>query len=159
MKADFEIIDYEDRYKAELLAISLPWLEGNNLLEPADLEQLSQPEKILAGGGRIFLARAGEEIIGMMMLELFGDGVCEPFKFGVKEPWRRRGVGHALMDATLAAARMLGQHTAVLTSHHSLTDALRIYESYGFRHVEHDHDVFELSDVMMELTLSSGHPW
>lgn len=153
MPPEFEIIPYEDRYKPDLLAISLPWLEENDILEPADFDQLEHPERILATGGRIFLARAGEEIIGMIMLELFGDGVCEPFKYGVLEPWRNRGVGRALMDAVLTAARELGQHTAVLTSHHSLTAALHIYESYGFRHVKHDHDVFEASDVMMELTL------
>lgn len=153
MNPAFEIIDYEPRYKSELLAISLPWLEENDLLEPADIEQLEHPERTLETGGRIFLARAGEEIVGMMMLELFGDGTCEPFKFGVKEPWRNRGIGHALMDATLAAARELGQHTAVLTSHHSLTAALHIYESYGFEHQDHDHVAFELSDISMKLTL------
>lgn len=153
MEPWFEIIDYEERYKPELLAISLPWLEGNGLMEPADMEQLEHPERVLASGGRIFLARAGEEIIGMTMLELFGDGVCEPFKFGVKEPWRNRGVGRALMEATLAAARELGQHTAVLTSHHSLTAALHIYKSYGFQEKDHDHVAFSTSDVSMELKL------
>ena len=153
MEPCFEIIDYEARYKPALLAISLPWLEENDILEPADFDQLEHPERTLATGGRIFLARAGEEIVGMMMLELFGAGTCEPFKFGVKEPWRNRGIGHALMDATLAAARELGQHTAVLTSHHSLKAALHIYESYGFQHVAHDHVAFELSDVSMELKL------
>ena len=153
MEPCFEIIDYEDRYKPELLAISLPWLEENDILEPADIEQLEHPERTLATGGRIFLARAGEEIIGMMMLELFGDGTCEPFKYGVKEAYRNQGIGHALMDVTLDTARALGQHTAVLTSHHSLKAALHIYESYGFRHKQHEHIAFELSDVAMELKL------
>ena len=84
MSEEFVIIDYEDRYKPELLAISLPWLEENDILEPADLEQLEHPERVLAGGGRIFLARAGEEIVGMMMLELFRDGA-------LAQPWNRQG--------------------------------------------------------------------
>lgn len=153
MKPEFEIIDYEPRYLPELLNISLPWLEEHDILEDADLEQLEHPERTLDSGGRIFLARVGEEIVGMMMLELFGDGICEPFKFGVKEPWRNQGIGHALMDATLAAARELHQHTAVLTSHHSLAPALHIYESYGFQHKPHDHVAFQLSDIAMELKL------
>lgn len=152
-KNTFEIIPYEDRYKPELLAISLPWLEENDILEPADLEQLEHPEHILDKGGRILLARAGEEIIGMMMIELFGDGVCEFFKYGVKKPWRNRGVGRALMDASLELARELGQRSVVLTSHHSLTAALHIYESSGFRHAQHDHVAFELSDIAMEREL------
>lgn len=153
MEQAFEIIDYEEQYKPELLAISLPWLEENDILEDSDLEQLEHPERILASGGRIFLARMGEEIVGMMMLELFGDGICEPFKYGVKEAYRNQGIGHALMDVTLETARALGQHTAVLTSHHSLKAALHIYESYGFQHTQHDHVAFELSDVAMQLKL------
>ena len=47
MSEEFVIIDYEDRYKPELLAISLPWLEENDILEPADLEQLEHPERVL----------------------------------------------------------------------------------------------------------------
>ena len=153
MKKEFEIIDYEPRYLPDLKAVSLPWLEENGFFEPINLEQLEHPERVLASGGRIFLARAGEEIVGMIMLELLGDGTCEPFKFGVKEAWRNRGIGHALMDATLNAARELGQHTAVLTSHHDLTAALHIYESYGFQHKAHEHVAFELSDIAMELKL------
>ena len=34
MSEEFVIIDYEDRYKPELLAISLPWLEENGCARP-----------------------------------------------------------------------------------------------------------------------------
>lgn len=153
MECDFVIIDYEDRYKGELMAISLPWLEGNDILEDADIEQLEHPERVLDGGGRIFLAKAGEEIVGMMMLELFGNGVAEPFKFGVKEPWRGRGIGKTLMQKTIDAARALGVHTLVLTSHHSLTAALHVYESFGFKYEHHDNVAFQLSDIEMKMEL------
>ena len=154
MKSDFfEIIEYEPRYLPELLAISIPWLEEHDILEQADYDQLEHPERILDNGGRILLAKAGEEIIGMMMIELFGDGVCEFFKYGVKAPWRNKGVGRALMNASLDLARELEQHTVVLTSHHSLSAALHIYESSGFEHVQHDHVAFELSDISMQRKL------
>lgn len=153
MAQDFVIIDYEEQYKQALLDISLPWLEENDILEPADLEQLEHPEKTLATGGRIFLAKAGEEIVGMMMLELFGNGVAEPFKFGVKEAYRNNGIGKALMEATIAAAKELGVKTLVLTSHHSLTAALHVYESFGFRYEHHDNVAFALSDIEMKMDL------
>lgn len=89
----------------------------------------------------------------MMMLELFRDGVAEPFKFGVKAPWRNRGIGKALMRATIDAARELGVHTLVLTSHHSLKAALHVYESFGFRYEAHDNVAFALSDIMMKMEL------
>ena len=71
----FTIIDYEDRYKQALEDISLPWLLEYDLLEPVDLEMLAEPHRFLSGGGRVLLARWGEEIVGMVMLELQGKGV------------------------------------------------------------------------------------
>lgn len=153
MQADFIIRDFRETDKDALTEISLPWLERNGLLEPADLEQLSHPERILEAGGRIFMAEADGRPVGMMMLEPFGNGVAEPFKFGVLEAYRNRGMGKALMEAVIDAARAMGVHTLVLTSHHSLKAALHIYESYGFRYEAHDHVAFELSDIAMKKEL------
>lgn len=153
MQTDFIIRDYREADKAALMEISLPWLEDNGLLEPADIEQLSHPERVLEAGGRIFLAEAEGRPVGMMMLEPFGNGIAEPFKFGVLEPYRNRGIGKALMEATIDAARAMGVCTLVLTSHHSLRAALHIYETYGFRYEEHDHVAFELSDIAMKKEL------
>ena len=153
MQKEFIIRDYREGDKAVLMEISLPWLEENHILEPADIEQLSHPERVLEAGGRIFLAEADGRPVGMMMLEPFGNGVAEPFKFGVLEAYRNHGIGKALMEATIDAARAMGVRTLVLTSHHSLKAALHIYESYGFRYEEHDHVAFELSDIAMKKEL------
>lgn len=153
MQKDFTIRDYREGDKAALMEISLPWLEENHILEPADIEQLTHPERVLEAGGRILLAEADGRPVGMMMLEPFGNGVAEPFKFGVLEAYRNRGMGRALMEATIDAARAMGVRTLVLTSHHSLKAALHIYESYGFRYEEHDHVAFELSDIAMKKEL------
>lgn len=153
MQKEFIIRDYREGDKAALMEISLPWLEENHILEPADIEQLTHPERVLEAGGRIFLAEADGRPVGMMMLEPFGNGVAEPFKFGVLEAYRNRGMGRALMEATIDAARAMGVRTLVLTSHHSLKAALHIYESYGFRYEEHDHVAFELSDIAMKKEL------
>ena len=153
MQKEFIIRDYREGDKAALMEISLPWLEENHILEPADIEQLSHPERVLEAGGRIFLAEADGRPVGMLMLEPFGSGVAEPFKFGVLEAYRNRGMGRALMEAAIDAARAMGVRTLVLTSHHSLKAALHIYESYGFRYEEHDHVAFELSDIAMKKEL------
>ena len=116
MQKEFIIRDYREGDKAALMEISLPWLEENHILEPADIEQLTHPERVL-------------------------------------EAYRNRGMGRALMEATIDAARAMGVRTLVLTSHHSLKAALHIYESYGFRYEEHDHVAFELSDIAMKKEL------
>lgn len=140
----FTIIDYEDRYKQALEEISLPWLLEYDLLEPVDLEMLAEPHRFLSGGGRVLLARWGEEIVGMVMLELQGKGQCELLKFGVKEAYRGRGIGTALMEAALQAARDTGQKKAVLTSNHQLREALRLYERFGFKYVTYSDKWFQL---------------
>ena len=148
-----EIIDYEERYKQDLEDISLPWLLEYDLLEPVDLEMLADPNRFIAGGGRVLLARCGREIVGMVMLELQGEGVCEALKFGVKEAYRERGIGTALMEAVIQAARDAGQKTIVVTSNHKLKDALRIYEKLGFQYVTYSDKWFQLSDIRMEREL------
>ena len=105
----FTIIDYEDRYKQALEDISLPWLLEYDLLEPVDLEMLAEPHRFLSGGGRVLLARWGEEIVGMVMLELQGKGQCELLKFGVKEAYRGRGIGTALMERRSRPPGMQGR--------------------------------------------------
>ena len=149
----FAIIDYDPRYQHELEEISLPWLLEHALLEPVDLEMLAAPERFLADGGRVLLARWGEQIVGMVMLELQGEGVCEALKLGVREEFRGKGVGRALMEAVIQAARDAGQRRMVLTSNHKLKDALRLYEDFGFQYVEYSDKWFQLSDVRMELEL------
>ena len=117
------IIDYTPQHKQALEDISLPWLLEYDLLEPVDL------------------------------LELQGEGLCEALKFGVKEEYRRRGIGHALMRAVIQAARALGQTTLVVTSNHKLKDALRVYEDLGFQYTTYSDKWFQLSDIRMELPL------
>ena len=148
-----EIIDYEERYKPALEDISLPWLLEYDLLEPVDLEMLADPRRFVADGGGVLLARRGEEIVGMVMVELQGDSQCELLKLGVRKEHRRQGVGAALMEAALDAARQAGQTRVVLTTNHQLKDALRLYERFGFEYVEYFDKWFQLSDIRMEREL------
>ena len=87
------------------------------------------------------------------LLELQGKGQCELLKFGVKEAYRGRGIGTALMEAALQAARDTGQKKAVLTSNHQLREALRLYERFGFKYVTYSDKWFQLSDIRMEREL------
>ena len=148
-----EIIDFEERYKPALEDISLPWLLEYDLLEPVDLEMLAEPHRFVADGGRVLLARCGEEIVGMVMVELQGEGQCELLKLGVREAYRGRGVGNALMEAALQAARDAGQERVVLTSNHKLRAALGLYEKLGFEYTAYSDKWFQLSDVRMERAL------
>jgi len=56
----------------------------------------------------------------------------------VRRPWRRHGLGRALLVASLFALRQRGQIEVKLgVDSENLTGALRLYESVGFRPIEH----------------------
>jgi mycothiol synthase len=56
----------------------------------------------------------------------------------VRRPWRKHGLGRALLVASLGALRSRGQTEVELgVDAENLTGALRLYESVGFRPINH----------------------
>ena len=57
---------------------------------------------------------------------------------GVRRPWRKRGLGRALLVASLRGLRERGQTEVALgVDAENLSGALRLYESVGFRPIDH----------------------
>lgn len=75
-----------------------------------------------------FLAEAGDDVIGIVRLT--PDGRLG--RMAVLPPWRRLGVGAALLNVTLEAARSAGWPDVAL---HAQLDAMPFYRRAGF--VEH----------------------
>lgn len=62
---------------------------------------------------------------------------------GVRRPWRRRGVGRALMLHAFSEFRRRGMRGAILgVDAESLTGAQRLYQSVGM-HVDRESDIYE----------------
>ena len=88
-----------------------------------------------------FLAWDGDEIVGFTFnlvdlpyTERVGrrEGIVD--KVGVRRPWRKRGLGAALLAHSLRALREAGMDFAFLgVDADSLTGAVRLYERAGFR--------------------------
>jgi mycothiol synthase len=79
------------------------------------------------------LARDGDEIAGISLCSLDpGEGWVGVL--GVRRPWRRRGLGKALLLASFHAIRERGKPRAVLgVDAENPTGATRLYESAGMR--------------------------
>lgn len=127
------------------------WIQGSFWLEPTDLEVLWNPkEKILDQGGRILLAVRERARIGCCALLKMDDGCYELAKMAVTPAERRNGVGRRLMAAAIELAEEIGATRLYLETNHTLTGAIALYESMGFRHLPAKSSHYQRADVFME---------
>jgi GNAT superfamily N-acetyltransferase len=154
MDTTIEIIDYSDQYAEDFKRLNLEWLEKYNLLETHDQEVIDDPRgTILNTGGAIYLAKAGDAIVGSAGLAKTGIAELELAKMAVTPAWQGKGISRLLIEKCLEKAKALGAEKVSLFSNHQLTTAIGLYEKYGFRHVEVADSPFATADVKMELDL------
>jgi N-acetylglutamate synthase-like GNAT family acetyltransferase len=147
------IIEFDKKYHEDFKRLNLEWLDNFNLTGNHDMMVLNDPkETILDCGGYIWLAKAGEEIVGTAALMNEGHGIFELAKMSVTEKWQGKGIGKQLIETCLKKAKEIGVTKLTLFSNHQLQNTLSLYEKYGFQHVEVKNSPFETADVKMELT-------
>ncbi|HJS56380.1 MAG TPA: GNAT family N-acetyltransferase [Chitinophagaceae bacterium] len=150
-----EIISYSDKYHSDFKRLNLEWLDKYSLTESHDLMVLDDPNgTVLDRGGFIWLAKAGDEIIGSVALMNEGDGIFELAKMSVTAHWQGKGISKILIETCLKKAIEIGVKKLTLFSNHQLQTALKLYEKYGFKHVEVKDSPFATADVRMELNLN-----
>lgn len=89
-------------------------------------------ERILAlAGGFGYLAWHTDNPVGFILARDLA-GEVEILSVGVLPEWRRRGVGHALMDAVVAKAERDGLGPIVLEVATENAPARRLYAAFGF---------------------------
>jgi len=149
------IVLYEDKHAPAFKTLNLEWLDKYNLTEPADLEVLDDPRgTIIDRGGVIYLAMAGDEVVGTAALMKEGEGEYEFAKMAVTPAWQGKGISRMLIDRCMDTAREWKVKKLSLFSNSQLKTAISLYEKYGFRHVKVEHSPFTTADVKMELELT-----
>ena len=152
MENIIEIIDYDRLYHSDFKRLNLDYLDKYNLTESHDMIILDNPEEIVLGrGGFLWLAKAGEEVVGTVGIMPEGHGIFELIKMCVAESWRGKGISKLLMETCLQKVKALGGKKLILFSNHQLQTALKLYTKYGFKNVEVTDSPFETADVKMEL--------
>ena len=128
-----EIIDYESKYKEDFKRLNVEWISNFFEVESHDLDQLDDPEGyILSKGGKVFLAKLGEEIVGTCALIKTGEADYELAKMAVCPKHQGLGIGRKLGFRTIEEAKKLGAKYLYLESNQKLTPALTLYKSLGF---------------------------
>jgi putative acetyltransferase len=151
---NIQLINYEDRFAADFRRLNMEWLDKYHLAESHDLMILDDPRgTILDRGGIIFLAQAGDAIIGSAGLMKEHEGVYELAKMAVADSWRGKGIGKLLLEKCLQTARNRKAHKVTLYSNSQLTTAIAMYSKYGFKHISTENSPYVTADVRMELDL------
>ena len=150
-----EIVEYRPEHHEAFLRLNRTWLEEHDLLEPADLAMLEDPEgEILADGGQIFIALRGGQVVGSCAAIRLSTETIELAKLAVDPTARGSGLGRRLCSAVVAFSRRAGAKEIELSSNHALVPAIRLYESMGFVHEPAPEDPrYASADVYMRLRL------
>lgn len=151
-----KLVEFRPELASHFARLNLEWIEKLFRVEDTDRALLDEPQRaIIDKGGAVFFAELAGEIVGTCGLLPEGDGEYEFIKLAVTQTARGHGVAQLLMKAAIERARELGARCLTLHSHHSLRDALHIYEKFGFRHYEPRHPTgLERTDIHMEMELT-----
>jgi GNAT superfamily N-acetyltransferase len=146
-----EIVEFRPEHAAAFKALNEAWIARHFALEPKDREVLDDPQgKILAKGGRIFMALHDGEPVGCVALIRMADGGYEVAKMTVVEEMRGSGLGKALMQACIDEGARLGAPRLYLETNSSLAPALGLYRAMGFYDLAPAATEYARADVFME---------
>ncbi len=113
------------------------WINKYFALEDADRIVLEDPDgQIIHQGGHIVMAFIGLTPVGCCALIAIGSERFELAKMAVSQAYRGKGIGRKLLMYTINLARSVGAKSLFLGSNAKLAEAIHLYESVGFRHIE-----------------------
>ena len=155
MEKQLDIVPFKPNMAKAFKELNLDWLEAFFSVEPHDLELLDHcEESIINKGGFIFFAKIGENVVGTFALLKIDSGIYELGKMAVDRSFRGQKIGQQLLAFCIRYAEKHHWKKLVLYSSTKLSDAIHIYEKYGFIEVPLEvGNPYLRSDIKMELNL------
>ena len=146
-----EIVEFEPVHAEAFRTLNEAWISKYFVIEPKDAEVLGDPQgKIIAKGGRVFMALKDGVAVGCVALLKMDDGGYEVAKMTVSEDLRGSGLGRLLMQRCIDAGAELGATRLYLETNSSLGPALGLYRAMGFRDLAPTDTPYVRADVFME---------
>ena len=85
--------------------------------------------------GICLLVEEDDQIAGCVVLRRLEEGICEMRRLYVRPEFRGRGIGRMATVALCREARRIGYRKVRLLSMRSMTEAIALYHSLGFREI------------------------
>ncbi len=146
-----KIVEFEPHHAEAFRTLNEAWISHHFTLEPKDREVLDDPiGKILAPGGRIFMALHDGAAVGCAALIRMADGGFEVAKMTVSEAVRGSGLGRRLMQRCIDAGAEMGATRLYLETNSTLVAALGLYRAMGFEDLPPVETPYARADVFME---------
>lgn len=128
------IVPLRPELREHFYRLNAIWLERYFVLEPYDIEVMSNPEAIVEHGGAVLFARLGGAVVGTCALKQHAPGEYELTKMGVDPSAQGVGIGRRLIEAAIAEFERLGGRELFLETNTRLESAIHLYERTGFEH-------------------------
>ncbi|MCP3976633.1 MAG: GNAT family N-acetyltransferase [bacterium] len=121
-----------------LIAEYIDWLPFDLNFQDFESELAALAEHYGAPAGALFLATTdGGEVVGVVGVRAFGDGIAELKRMYVRDAGRGNGLGRQLAVEAIGFARRAGYRTIRLDSDQaSMPAANALYENLGFKDIE-----------------------
>jgi GNAT superfamily N-acetyltransferase len=131
------------------------WLAVDLSFQAFEQELASLPGSYAPPAGRLLLARVGGDTAGSVGLRQLEAGSCEMKRLWVEPGFGGRGLGRALAQAAIEAARAIGYARMRLdTIPARMPAAQHLYRSLGFREIAPYYQNPLEGVVMLELELT-----
>lgn len=132
------------------------WIAKYFGIESKDEETFADPQhKIIEPGGQIFLAFLDGVAVGTVGLRRMSSEVrsYELIKMATDEKYQRRGIARSVVQAAIKWARQQKAKRLYLETNSSLTPAITLYKSVGFKQMPPQPTPYKRADVFMEMWL------
>ncbi|MDY6966247.1 MAG: GNAT family N-acetyltransferase [Halobacteriota archaeon] len=130
------------------------YLGVNLCFQNFEEELASLPGKYAPPGGALLIGLDGERTVGCVAIRKLDDGICEMKRLFVRPEARGTGLGRQLAQEIIIVAQQLGYSLMRLDTLDRLSEAMLLYENFGFRRIKSYYENPLPGVVFLELELN-----
>jgi len=136
----------------------IAWMNIDMSFQDIEEELARFPRKYEAPTGAFLVAKDGDTVVGCVGFKRIGDGICEMKRLFVKDAYRGRGIGRALIERIIREAEEYRYSKMRLDTLKRMESAVRLYSAFSFGEIG-QYVVNPIEDALfMEKELNPRNP-